>query len=460
MSERTAQAFWFPVLLVCVFSADQALKAQQDTYSDEEKKFCFPDKAHSFSYETDSGSYSVPFEDIDGQAVVEGDIVIGATADLLNRGANYIAPVVPDYIKGKPKRWGNGVEPYVVRYVLDDSAKRALIEGAMSKWAESTGIRFQELSGPRDWKRDNYIKFISKTPNLCASYGIGMMEKPTNNGTEDANINVVDVAGCKSWGMIAHEIGHVLGLGHEQSRSDRDSYITVLWDNIKPDAKKLNGLQYCRAIGDPKARGSYKNLQTLENTYYDYDSIMHYSVFGFAKDQSDKSCKKERYKGEELCLAFRPNLGAVKEQERILQKNITIGQREYLSQGDITLVNTLYPRLPPSHPQRPDPPTKVQPCSVVTETKITEGGVTTTTTKTEPCPDDRRPPVSTQCCQEKIVVAPSCHHDRCRPPVKVNWPRPDRWCQSEWCRPRPRPLCDREGWIEDRPPFDNWDDRS
>jgi hypothetical protein len=300
VSERIAQVFWIAVLLICVSGADQALRAQQDTYSAEEKKFCSTDKAHSIKYETDSGSYSVPFEDIDGQAVVEGDIVIGATADLLNRGANYIAPIVPDYIKGKPKRWGNGVEPYVVRYVLDDSARnyKALIEGAMSKWAERTGIRFRELSGPRDWKRDNYIKFISKTPDLCASYGIGMREKPTNNGTEDANINVVDVNGCKSWGMIAHEIGHVLGLGHEQSRSDRDSYITVLWDNIKP-AKKTDALQpavaYCRAIGDPKAKGSLPDLQTLVNTYYDYDSIMHYPVTGFAKEQSDPSCKKKLY---------------------------------------------------------------------------------------------------------------------------------------------------------------------
>ena len=33
-------------------------------------------------------------------------------------------------------------------------------------------------------------------------------------------------------GVIIHELLHVLGLWHEQSRQDRDSYIEVLWDNI------------------------------------------------------------------------------------------------------------------------------------------------------------------------------------------------------------------------------------
>jgi len=41
--------------------------------------------------------------------------------------------------------------------------------------------------------------------------------------------------GClQTTGGIQHELLHVLGLFHEQSRPDRDEYVIVLWDNIIP----------------------------------------------------------------------------------------------------------------------------------------------------------------------------------------------------------------------------------
>jgi hypothetical protein len=223
----------------------------------------------------------------------------------------------------------------------------------------------------------------------------------------------------------------------------------MLWGNIQDDpSKDINAhrKQYCRVIWDQ---------QTLANTDYDFDSIMHYPVNGFSKVPPDKSCEKETVDSNRKpqCPAFEPKLDKLLQQQQKLGREIEVGQRDHLSLLDIAAVKTLYPDAPP-------PPTKVQPCSVVTVTKITEGGVTKTTTKTEPCPDDRRPPVSTQCCHEKIVVPRPCYPDGCRRPVKVNWPRPDRWCRSEWCRPwpRPRPLCERDGWSEGRPPFDDWDE--
>jgi len=31
-----------------------------------------------------------------------------------------------------------------------------------------------------------------------------------------------------------HEIGHSLGYYHEHARSDRDEFVKILWENVKP----------------------------------------------------------------------------------------------------------------------------------------------------------------------------------------------------------------------------------
>ena len=63
----------------------------------------------------------------------------------------------------------------------------------------------------------------------------------------------------------------LLGYDHEQARNDRDDYITINWDNIKPGGKS----QYTKCT-----------RCTLQNTTYDYGSVMHYSDTAFAINRS------------------------------------------------------------------------------------------------------------------------------------------------------------------------------
>ena len=64
--------------------------------------------------------------------------------------------------------------------------------------------------------------------------------------------------------LPSRQLGHALGLGHEQKRSDRDSYVTIHWDKMVDANGKDWTSQYTKDTNADTARP------------YDYNSLMHY----------------------------------------------------------------------------------------------------------------------------------------------------------------------------------------
>lgn len=230
-----------------------------------------------------TGPKAVQYSVVDGLAIFEGDIVLGTVEEVeaqteLARQSGGMTEAVA--ITGANFRWPNCRVPFTIDPALTNQAR---VTQAIAHWEARTNFRFIARTTQAD--------FITFRPGTGCSSMVG------RRGGQQF-VNLAD--GCQL-GQTIHEIGHVIGLWHEQSREDRDSFVTILWENIEP-GKEHNFNQH---ITDGDDIGAY-----------DYGSIMHYGRTAFSKDNVSPTI-----------VPINP-------------ASAVIGQRTALSAGDIAAANS------------------------------------------------------------------------------------------------------------------------
>ena len=193
------------------------------------------------------------------------------------------------------KRWPNGIVYYDFHTSVGSELRR-IIERAIEEFEQKTCLNFQLAPVAPDC-----IMFTANGDGCTSSVGkVGGLQYITLP-------NLGSLGTCQTHGITLHEIGHAIGFWHEQSRPDRDHYVTTHLENIKNSQHHNFGI---------------REDVNYQGVTYDYHSIMHYSQYAYSKN------------GKKSIIVKRTPYNA--------QGKPKVGQRLRLSDSDALQINRMY----------------------------------------------------------------------------------------------------------------------
>ncbi|XP_008216217.1 high choriolytic enzyme 1-like [Nasonia vitripennis] len=151
--------------------------------------------------------------------------------------------------------WFYGVVPFLFAQDYPPGSEQTLRE-MMEMFNNKTCIRFRDYEEKRDRE---YLLIENNGTEFCYT-------KPGRPTAREDHVSIANFPDLCVFDppMAMHELMHVLGFPDEQQYPGRDTWVTIYWDNVKPEAKR-HYLQLNRPNVTDYAMP------------YDYHSVMHLS---------------------------------------------------------------------------------------------------------------------------------------------------------------------------------------
>lgn len=209
------------------------------------------------------------FKLIDGDMLIEADQISSQDLNLIENMKNFNDESVAqkagrNLVQVSASYWNQGLMPLKFQSTFTQAQKN-IVYADCAKWAKVANIKCVNYN-PSIHLGTNYIDVTNTEEGCSATFG-----RPNTKPGRLSLAAVMPVTyslpegTCLSPGIVMHEFGHLLGMAHEQSRHDRDQFVTFNYANLKPDCTSLTY--------------KYQSSQLVNVGPYDYYSIMHYSQF-------------------------------------------------------------------------------------------------------------------------------------------------------------------------------------